>query len=62
MSPVYSGKVEPVILNDEYGPVNVYMLPFIKPANLKRFYGEVYIKTYNYAVRGEVENVNVMVP
>ena len=32
MSPVYSGNVEPVSLEDENGKVNFYMLPFIKPA------------------------------
>ena len=30
ISPVYDGKVEPVRLEDEYGPVDIYMLPYIR--------------------------------
>lgn len=37
MAPVYNGHVEPVTLQDEYGKVNIYMLPFVKPANVRRF-------------------------
>ncbi|SDZ98910.1 Exodeoxyribonuclease I subunit D [Lachnospiraceae bacterium NK3A20] len=40
MAPVYHGKVEPVVLSDAFGPVNIWMLPFIKPVNVRRFYGE----------------------
>ena len=32
ISPVYDGKVEPVRLEDEYGPVDIYMLPYIRSA------------------------------
>ena len=40
MSPVYSGEVSSFILKDEYGPVNIFMLPFIKPPQVRRFFGE----------------------
>lgn len=58
MSPVYNGTVEPVTLSDEYGKLNVYMLPFIKPGNVRRFYDED-IKTYTDAVRVAIDNMNV---
>lgn len=32
VSPVYDGKVKKIALTDEYGELNVYLLPFIKPA------------------------------
>ncbi len=32
LSPVYDGKIEKIILSDEYGELNIYLLPFIKPA------------------------------
>lgn len=35
MSPVYSGKLEPVTLKDESGEVDVWMLPFVRPANVR---------------------------
>ena len=38
LSPVYDGTVTPVSLHDAYGVVDVYMLPFIKPAHVRRFY------------------------
>ena len=34
----YDGKVVLVRLEDEYGPVNLWMLPFLKPAMVKRFF------------------------
>ncbi|MBQ4340769.1 MAG: exonuclease SbcCD subunit D [Firmicutes bacterium] len=57
-SPVYSGKVAPYVMKDEFGAVNIYMLPFIKPANVKRFYPEEEIDSYTDAVRAAVENMN----
>ena len=59
MSPVYSGKVEPITLTDEFGELDVYMLPFIKPAHVRRFYPDVEIKTYTEAVKVAVDNMNV---
>ena len=38
LSPVYDGTVTLVSLHDAYGVVDVYMLPFIKPAHVRRFY------------------------
>ncbi len=35
MSPVYSGKFEPVTLKDGFGEVDVWMLPFVRPANVR---------------------------
>ena len=37
MAPVYDGRVEPVTLTDAFGPVDVYLLPFVKPAGVRRF-------------------------
>ena len=48
MSPVFGGKVEPITLTDKYGDVNIYMLPFIKPSTVRRFYPENEIVTYVY--------------
>ncbi len=35
VSPVYNGKIEPVVIEDQYGTVNIYLLPFIKPAHVR---------------------------
>ena len=36
VSPVYNGVIEPIILSDSYGEVNIYILPFIKPAIVRQ--------------------------
>ncbi len=59
MSPVYSGEVKPVTLTDEFGELDVYMLPFIKPAHVRRFFEDAEIKTYTEAVKIAVENMQV---
>ncbi len=53
MSPVYSGDIEPVKLEDAHGAVRIYMLPFIKPAHVRR-YCEDDIASYTDAVRAAV--------
>ncbi len=59
ISPVYNGKVEAISLEDEYGRVNFYMLPFVKPANVRRFFEDAQIDSYTDAIRVAVENMNV---
>lgn len=59
LSPVYNGYVEPVLLSDSFGAVNFYLLPFIKPANVRRFYPEEAIESYTDALRCAVEHMNV---
>lgn len=59
LSPVYNSKVEATSLEDENGRVNFYMLPFIKPANVRRFFEEETIETYTDAVRVAVENMEI---
>ena len=59
MSPVYSGKIEPIVLADEYGDINVYMLPFIKPTHVRRFYPDSEITSYTDAVKIAVDDMKV---
>lgn len=40
VAPVYDGSVKPVVLSDAYGEINFYLLPFVKPATVRRFFGE----------------------
>lgn len=59
LSPVYSGAIEPIELTDEFGPVNVYLLPFVKPAHVRRFFPGEKIESYNDALRIAVQALNV---
>ena len=57
MSPVFDGHVEPVRMNDQYGSVSVYMLPFVKPAVVRRCYPGREAETFDHAVRCVLENI-----
>ena len=59
MSPVYDGKIEPVTLQDEYGDVSFYMLPFVKPANVRRFFEDTEITSYTDAMRCVIGSMGV---
>jgi len=59
LSPAYNGSVVPITLQDEYGPVHFWLLPFLKPIHVKRFYPEEGIETYTDACRVAVEKMNV---
>ena len=59
MAPVYNGEVKPVEMQDEYGKLNVYLLPFIKPSHVRRFYPEEKIESYTDAMRVIVESMNL---
>lgn len=58
MSPVYGGDVKPFTMEDAFGPVDIYMLPFVRPADVRRFGGDG-IATYTDAVRYAVEKMDV---
>lgn len=59
MSQVYNGNVEPVKIKDENGVVNFYMLPFIKPSNVRSFYENEEINSYTDAIRVAVSHMNI---
>ena len=59
LSPVYDGKVEPVILEDAWGEVAVYLLPFVKPAHVRRFFPEDEIESYTDALSVAIQAMNV---
>lgn len=59
LAPVYDGKVSPITLTDEYGPVNLYLLPFLKPAHVRRCFPEREILTYTDALAAAIEAMGV---
>ena len=58
ISQVYNGEFVPFSMKDENGVVNVYMLPFVKPAHVKRFSDES-IESYTDAMRVAIAQMNV---
>ena len=59
LSPVYDGNVKPITLTDEHGPVDFWLLPFLKPAHLRRFYPEETIDSYTDAVGAAIAHMNI---
>lgn len=58
-APVYHGCVEPVTLTDSFGPVRVFLLPFIKPAHVRACFPEEEIDGYASAVRSAIAHMAV---
>ena len=59
LSPVYSGRVEPITLEDAFGPVHFYLLPFVKPLHVRRFYPDDPTDTYTQALSAAVEHMDI---
>ncbi len=56
-APLYDGTVTPVSLEDSWGRVNIYLLPFLKPAHVRRFYPEAEIQTYTQAMEAAISHM-----
>lgn len=59
LSPVYDGNVKPITLNDDYGEVNFYLLPFVRPADIRRYFPDENIENYTDAIKVAIDNMNV---
>lgn len=59
ISPVYDGSIRSVTLTDEHGEVVFRLMPFLKPAHVKRFYPEAGIETYTDACRAVIEKMDL---
>ena len=59
LSPVYGGSVESVTLEDAFGPVDFYLLPFVKPIHVRRFFPEDPTDTYTQALSTAVGHMNL---
>ena len=49
-APLYSGRVEPILLQDAHGQAAVYLLPFLKPAHVRRFFPDSDTSSYTAAL------------
>ena len=59
LAPVYRGAIEPLTMQDAYGEVCFYMLPFVKPAHVRRFFPDEEIASYEDAMRTAVRNMAI---
>lgn len=59
ISPVYNGEITPFTLRDDHGEVDIWLLPFIKPAHVKRFCPQEDITSFTDACRAAVARMAV---
>ena len=59
ISPVYNGKISKYTLKDDFGSANFYLLPFVKPNHVKRFFPDEKIESYTDAIKVVVDNLKL---
>lgn len=59
ISALYHGTLDKRTVTDGYGEVNVYLLPFVKASQVRHFYPEETIDSYDDAVRVILEHVDM---
>ena len=59
ISPVYDGALAAVTLHDTFGPVHVWLLPFVKPAHVRRWFPDADIESYTDAVAEAVAHMDI---
>lgn len=55
ISPVYSGNTSKITMKDQWGNVNFYLLPFVKPAQVKHCFPEEEIESYTDAIAAAIK-------
>lgn len=55
----YTGILKKVKLEDKYGPLNIYMLPFIKPVEVKKFFEDDLENNYDLAINKIIEKEEI---
>ena len=59
LSQVYNGKIDAIDMEDEFGKVHIYLLPFIKPVHVRHFFPEETILNYTDAMEVVIRNMNL---
>lgn len=55
----FTGKMDKYTLTDKYGNLNIFLLPFIKPAYVRRFFTDKELLTYNDAACAILNNTDI---
>lgn len=58
ISSKYEGKIKKVELQDEYGKLNIYMLPFIKPIEVKKYFDDESL-SYDETIKKIIEKEDI---
>lgn len=57
ISPVYNGEIKSITLKDNYGNINFYLLPFLKPSMVRPFFSDEEIKSHTQALKIALKNL-----
>lgn len=57
ISPVYNGEIKSITLKDDYGNINFYLLPFLKPSMVRPFFPDEEIKSHTQALNIALKNL-----
>lgn len=58
ISPSFNGNIEKVELSDEFGDINFYLLPYIRPINVKRVYDDFSGDNFTEALKFVMDKIN----
>lgn len=59
ISEKYNKDMKPIVLKDDFGEINIYLLPYIKPINIKTEFSIEENISYDEAVKKAIEAFNV---
>ncbi len=59
ISSIYNGTIYKHTAEDEYGELDIYLLPFVKASQVRHFFPEAEINSYDDAVRVIIENAGI---
>ena len=59
ISPVYDGTIRHHTLEDRWGEVNIYLIPFLRPSVVRSFFPDIEIEDYTDALRTIIEDLQV---
>lgn len=59
ISPIYDGTIRHHTLEDRWGEVNIYLIPFLRPSVVRSFFPDVEIEDYTDALRTIIEDLQV---
>ena len=59
ISQVYNGEIKPTPLQDEFGQINIWMLPYLKPASVRQYFRNKEIAGYQDALSAALSNIEI---
>jgi exonuclease SbcD len=55
----FKGELDKINLSDEYGELNIYLMPYIKPSMVSNYYREIEMTSYENAAKVVIDNTTI---